>query len=222
MDKRKVVKKVGEHSGPTAEEILHALGEYFRSLSRRFYYLNVDELQIGGKKPGPLIHYRLNKRETRELQNKAEEIQNGRIRLPSNAIFRDDKGRFLLATDDEGRIQEQIDHPGRIDCWAIGLGQSSRWIKEGELTAYAIEIKVARSDFRADLQNPQKQRWALMYSNLFYFCAPKGLIKPDELPPYAGLLECQNRLIHKTIEAPWRDKDRPSWNFVGSLLKRLL
>jgi len=198
------------------------LGEYFRSLSRRFDYLNVHELQIGGKKPGPFIYYGLNKRRTEELQSRIEELQKGRIRLPSNAIFRDHKGRFLLATDDEGRIQEQIDHPGRIDCWAIGLGHSYRWIKEGELMTYSIEIKVARSDFRVDLQNPQKQRWALMYSNLFYFCAPKGLIKAEELPPYAGLLEYENRTIHKTIEAPWRDTDRPSWNFVGSLLKRLL
>jgi len=85
-------------------------------------------------------------------------------------------------------------------------------------TAYSIEIKVNRSDFTKELKNPQKQRWALMYSNLFYYCCPKGLIKLNELPPYAGLLEYENGKILEFIKAPRRDISPPRWTFVASLL----
>jgi hypothetical protein len=99
----------------------------------------------------------------------------------------------------------------RIDYWAISSFGSP-------LTIYSIEVKVDRSDFKGELRNPQKQRWALMCSNLFYYCAPKGLIKPNELPPYAGLLEYEQGRVTVAIKAPWREPMPPRWTFVASLL----
>jgi hypothetical protein len=83
---------------------------------------------------------------------------------------------------------------------------------------YSIEIKVERRDFIKELKNPQKQRWGLMYSNWFYYCAPKGMIKLNELPPYAGLLEFNEGTISEMVKAPFREAMPPRWAFVGSLL----
>ena len=89
-----------------------------------------------------------------------------------------------------------------------------------------IEIKISRSDFRADfkkekhrifehmggslLLNPDyensnkyvldrkdphilykydNRKRKLLLPNRFYFCTPEGLLKPNEVPKYAGLIE---------------------------------
>ena len=107
-----------------------------------------------------------------------------------------------------------------IDYWVIDIvayGTPNK-PRPRPPTTYSIEIKVNRKDFKKELKNPQKQRWALMYSNLFYYCCPKGLIKSDELPPYAGLLEYENGEVVESIKAPRRDICPPRWTFVASLL----
>ena len=114
------------------------------------------------------------------------------------------------------------DSASRIDYWAISLWNQIAPIREQAATSYSIEIKVNRSDFTKELRKPQKQRWALMYSNLFFYCCPKGLIKHNELPPYAGLLEYEDGKIVKVIEAPWHDAYPPRWTFITSLLSRLI
>ena len=81
--------------------------------------------------------------------------------------------------------------------------------KNGYVDEY--EIKISRSDYRAD---QKKERWELYktrphilrekalnyamyhytpvyfrkYPNRFWYVTPKGLIAPDELPDYAGLI----------------------------------
>ena len=59
-----------------------------------------------------------------------------------------------------------------------------------------FEIKISRSDFKADfkkkrkhdqLENPAKYRRECI-PNKFYYVCPEGLIKPEEVPEYAGLI----------------------------------
>lgn len=108
-----------------------------------------------------------------------------------------------------------VENPGhrpsykRIDYWAI-----ERYSEKGPPTTYAIEIKTKRRDFLNELGQPEKQRAALMYSNLFYFCAPKGMIRLKELPPYAGLLEFANANVLTTVKAPWRDETPRAWTSI--------
>ena len=106
----------------------------------------------------------------------------------------------------------------RIDYWVMQIMGSSDPRRGNCRDTYSIEVKIDRSDFTSELRNPQKQRWALMYSNWFYYCAPVGLIKPNELPPYAGLLEFENGKIDIRIRAPFREAEPPRWAFVASLL----
>ncbi len=107
----------------------------------------------------------------------------------------------------------------RIDYWVMALNNLLKPRPIRPATAISIEVKVDRRDFMKELKKPQKQRYALMYSNLFYYCAPKDLIKPNELPPYAGLLEYNNGVVSETISAPRRDAILPRWTFVASLLQ---
>ncbi|MBI3004435.1 MAG: hypothetical protein HYY49_03360 [Ignavibacteriales bacterium] len=108
----------------------------------------------------------------------------------------------------------------RIDYWAIKVFNAPDFhpLTETVSTTYSIEVKVDRRDFLQELKKPHKQFWALMYSNQFYFCAPKGLIKIEELPEYAGLLEYDNAEVQIAFKAPWRKGELPRWTFVVSLL----
>lgn len=110
-----------------------------------------------------------------------------------------------------------MDSQRRIDAWTIGTAPS----KGNERTAY--EVKVSRSDFRKDMRSPHKQRPARLFSNRFYYVAPEGLIKPTELPLWAGLLEATIAQDHEwlslAVPAPFFETEAPSWRFAVSLAR---
>lgn len=74
-----------------------------------------------------------------------------------------------------------------------------------------IEIKVSRSDFKADLKNKSEKHQLLsathnkLKPNQFFYAAPQGLIHPDEVPDYAGLLTVSEHYFGVDIQkpAPW-------------------
>lgn len=74
-----------------------------------------------------------------------------------------------------------------------------------------LEIKVSRADFRADLKNKQEKHGVLadasvrMKPNQFFYAVPDGMIQPDEIPEYAGLVVVGGRYInyHMAKPAPW-------------------
>lgn len=51
------------------------------------------------------------------------------------------------------------------------------------------EVKVSRADFLADLAKPQKRAGYARFSEAFFYVAPGGMIKPEEIPDGCGLLE---------------------------------
>lgn len=99
----------------------------------------------------------------------------------------------------------------RCDFWTMEPQQS----KSYRATAY--EIKVSRGDFKRD--SHKKQREARLFSDRFFYVTPVGLVKPDEVPDWAGLLEFDGQKFARVIEAPVRDKDAPSWELVVSLIR---
>ena len=120
-----------------------------------------------------------------------------------------------------GRGKEQ-----RIDAFACGL-----WSKNWGSMAY--EAKVSRADFLKELKSPLKRRMALRYSNLFWFVTPQGLVKPEELPVEAGLMEVRWRVVQTyperiegwgadtVVPAPWRDIPPPTWSLFVSVARRI-
>lgn len=110
-------------------------------------------------------------------------------------------------------------HQGRIDLWVLYCGPTAG------CPATAYEVKMTRQDFRNDVKSPTKQRGARLYSNEFYYATPEGLVDPAELPEWAGLMEVKIGedgwpSTRVKVPAPYREKVRPSWPFVMSLLRR--
>lgn len=107
---------------------------------------------------------------------------------------------------------------------------------------YEVEIKVSRSDFKADFKKDKHElmlrakeplitkktsfnnygtlngKRVQLYSgidyikpqnqlpNCFYYACPEGIISPNELPPYAGLLVYKNGWITSVKKAPFIHK----------------
>jgi|SRR6185437_4812348 len=53
--------------------------------------------------------------------------------------------------------------------------------------------------------------------NQLYFACPEGLIKPDEIPPYAGLIYCKDDAVY-VKRAPYLHKNKQ--NMTGELLSK--
>jgi len=106
----------------------------------------------------------------------------------------------------------------RIDAWVINCYKSKQYEK------IAFEIKVSRSDFLNEIHNPSKREQALHLSNRFYFAAPKGLIKVEEIPEECGLVEIDkdSNFLKWTKQAPWRETEEPTWNFLAALSRRIV
>ena len=87
----------------------------------------------------------------------------------------------------------------------------------------AFEIKVSRGDFLRDIKDEAKQRGARLYSSNFYYVAPKGMINPEEIPMWAGLMEYdfENGQFNTRIVAPLQSRNTPSWSLVCSLVRRV-
>lgn len=88
----------------------------------------------------------------------------------------------------------------RLDGWAMNRSWSRMcW------TGY--EIKVSRSDFLGDSKWPGY----LPLCNVLYFVAPRGVIKPDELPAEVGLLNPTGNAgrLQTAKKAPHRKIDPP-------------
>lgn len=103
----------------------------------------------------------------------------------------------------------------RIDLFMISA-------EKGNYTT-AFEIKVSRADFLKDIKNDLKQRGARLYSSNFYYVAPKGMLKIDEIPMWAGLIEYdfEEKQFQERIPAPLQNRNNPSWSLICSLVRRI-
>lgn len=99
----------------------------------------------------------------------------------------------------------------RCDLWTISANSSAGF------KARAYEVKISRADFRRD--NAIKQREARLFSDQFFYVTPAGLLKPEEVPDWAGLIEYTDGTFKTIIHAPYRDKDAPTWELLVSLIR---
>ena len=108
----------------------------------------------------------------------------------------------------------------RMDLWVIDRAPSSG------MPAHAVEVKVSRSDWLRELKQPEKSRLAMAVSNYIWVAAPPGIVKWNELPPMWGLLEVDPSKeiwdrVKRSHPAEYRDKVRPTWGMVASLIRGL-
>ena len=104
----------------------------------------------------------------------------------------------------------------KVDAFAINCYPSKGNLK------VAYEIKTSRSDFLLELKEPLKRHPALMFSNQFYFVSPVDLIRPEEIPQEAGLMEVyETGVMLVKLIAPYREAYPPTWPLVASIARRV-
>jgi hypothetical protein len=127
--------------------------------------------------------------------------------------------------------------PGDVHCWfeelRVGTGYGGDRMQRFdvfELDTFpskgncrrVYEVKVSKSDFTKEIRYPAKRRQALLYSNEYYFAAPKGMIDPVKIPPETGLIEVDdNGKVQIVVSSPFRDSIPPNWNLVAAICRRI-
>lgn len=146
---------------------------------------------------------------------------------------------YLPADITSDKILDALKKAHSKDIWFEEVRLSSGFILQGRIDfmslsvspatgnkAVAYEVKVSKADFRRDTY--EKQRGARLYSDQFYYIAPAGIIKTDEVPDWAGLKTVEWKcpkgrtpylMIKEVLTAPKRDKEPPSWGLVCSLVR---
>lgn len=103
----------------------------------------------------------------------------------------------------------------RIDAWAMHCWPSARH----ERIAY--EVKVSRGDYLREMKTPGKRKYAMMFSNLFYFVTPRKLVSPEEVPAGCGLMEYNaDGRLYTRVSAPYRESTFPTWGFLAAVTRR--
>lgn len=81
--------------------------------------------------------------------------------------------------------------------------------------SFEIEVKISKSDFKSDFKKEKhkvfvdKDRNKLrLIPNKFYYAVPNGLIKEEELPPYAGLIYVNGSHANIVKRAPFIHKNK--------------
>lgn len=100
-----------------------------------------------------------------------------------------------------------------IDAIAIGL-----WPSKG-LLRLAFEVKVSRSDFLKELATPKKNAWARKCCHEFWFVAPDGVIKEQELPEGAGWLKPRGKGLTTVRAASRKETVKTTDGFIASLCR---
>jgi len=86
-----------------------------------------------------------------------------------------------------------------MDAFAMNIWPS------GGFDRYAFEIKVHRSDFLKELDNPNKRKWAMDVSNEFWFVCAPDVAKPEEIPETCGLMVANGKNLRKLVRAKHRE-----------------
>ncbi len=102
----------------------------------------------------------------------------------------------------------------RIDFVALGL-----WNSSGFRTV-SVEVKVARSDWLAELEAPEKREVFENASSEFWIAAVKGVVDPAELPEGIGLFEPYGKGLRKVRIARYFRDRKPSEALLRQMVKR--
>lgn len=102
-----------------------------------------------------------------------------------------------------------------IDFYALNL-----WPSKAYLSA-AYEVKISRSDFRRELDNPGKRApWEKRASEC-WFAAPVGIVPLEEVPEGWGLLELGSNGFRAARRATQRKIESFAPDFVAAMARRV-
>lgn len=105
--------------------------------------------------------------------------------------------------------------PRTIDLYAMHTWPSKRFLR------VAVEIKVSTSDWRRELDDPNKREPWERLANETWFAAPKGVIPPAEVPDGWGLLVVSDSGRTRAIRrARHRDVGLPPLHFLAGIARR--
>ncbi len=71
---------------------------------------------------------------------------------------------------------------------------------KGKCRSVLVECKISRADFLADREKPFRKDPAQGMGSERFYCVPRGLIAPAELPKGWGLLEARARELSLTVK----------------------
>ena len=85
------------------------------------------------------------------------------------------------------------------------------------------EIKRSRADFFADFKKEEKHYKTSngKGANYFYFACPVGLIEPDEVPEYAGLVYVTSKTTYIKKKAPQLHNDLMTFKELKKVAERI-
>lgn len=95
----------------------------------------------------------------------------------------------LVLTEPAGPLDSHTERP---DC----LGLANGWPVGRQYMTKVIEVKVSRSDFRANARKRAEM------GNFRWFLVPQGLVSPEEIPDGWGLLYCDGKDVTVVKQAP--------------------
>lgn len=104
----------------------------------------------------------------------------------------------------------------RLDAWAFHLWPSGGYRPTG------FEVKVSRADFLHDVKTASKRARYLALCQYFYYVTPKDLVRPDEVPPEAGLMYATTSRLKVVKFPPERTIPQPEWDFFAAICRRVL
>ncbi|WP_312328388.1 hypothetical protein [Stenotrophomonas sp.] len=114
-------------------------------------------------------------------------------------------GKWLRGTAGCSVVLEEL-------CAATGNGENPDAIGWHCGRTMLIECKASRSDFLADRKKPFRADPTRGLGLYRYFMAPKGLLRPEEIPERWGLLEVAGRRVfrakgHEPGQGYWQRED---------------
>ncbi len=137
------------------------------------------------------------------------ELLQGRYKQPEWAFFSE-----LHRGTGYRSFRRKTNPEQRFDGWAINCYPSKGHVK------VAFEIKVSRSDFLSEVNNPNKRKQAIELSNEFYFVVPEGLVEVEEIPDDSGLMVATKDGLRVVKCSPINENPILDWNFVCSIARR--
>lgn len=118
-------------------------------------------------------------------------------------------------------VEELRETAGANSCRSIDFAAVHKWPSKGHRFV-CIEVKVSKSDWRQEIDTPEKRAPFETRAHEFWFAAPKGIIPVEELPDGCGLLETHGTQLRKTRAAVFRrNAPGPTTSMMIMLMRAL-